>query len=363
MAARKLTAITYDADVHAEGDLAAQYPRMTGKVTIARGASDQTHKVAIRATTLSPGASQSSTFSFAFDGLESAQCDDAAKVFTHGRPAEMSLQISHPLYQPRYMQEDPFKDLLENPAVRYEGLTTVQGTEFHAISLPLKGPGGATARLYFDKTGFLLRRQETSILTMTRPGAPPVSGTIVFAAENLDVAPKIDEAIFRLTCPEGYEKKPLTPPPQPGQPSLLAVGSEAPNWELKDSEGRTVTLKGLRGKVVLLDFWATWCGPCKMAMPGLQKLHERFKDKAVVIYGVNCRELDPKSDPMAFIRKQGYTYGQLLRGDSVASAYRVDGIPCFYLIGPDGKILHAGSGFNPQLEALIAQMIDKALTP
>ncbi len=68
---------------------------------------------------------------------------------------------------------------------------------------------------------------------------------------------------------------------------------------MKDPAGKSVSLKSLRGKIVLLDFWATWCGPCRMAMPGLQKLHDRYKDKPVAIYGVNCRERRPDANPMA----------------------------------------------------------------
>jgi hypothetical protein len=98
-------------------------------------------------------------------------------------------------------------------------------------------------------------------------------------------------------------------------------------------------------------------------MPSIQKLHEKFKDQPVAVFGVNCRERPGAPPPMAYIKEKGYTYPQLLQGDMVANAYRVGGIPCLYLIGPDGKVLFAVAGFNEMTEGLLSGMIDKAIKP
>src|SRR6185295_12150671 len=130
---------------------------------------------------------------------------------------------------------------------------------------------------------------------------------------------------------------------------------------LRSSDGRDVSLISLRGRVVMLDFWATWCGPCKMAMPGVQKIHDHFKGKPVDVFGANCWERGGAERALQFVKDKGYTYPQLLAADKVASAYGVRGIPAFFVIGPDGKFLHMASGFNPSADEQIISIIEQAL--
>lgn len=145
---------------------------------------------------------------------------------------------------------------------------------------------------------------------------------------------------------------------------LIGVGDKAPDFSLKDPAGKDHSLKDLKGSVVVLDFWATWCGPCKKAMPSVQKIHDKYKDnKNVRVYGVNTWE---QSDPAQFMRDKKYTYGLLLRGDDVAKAYGVAGIPAFFVIGPDGKVLMSETGFDPgkaaEFEKKVSDLIDGALS-
>lgn len=143
-------------------------------------------------------------------------------------------------------------------------------------------------------------------------------------------------------------------------PSTLAPGAMAPDWELKNEKGETVSLKSLRGKVVLMDFWATWCGPCRQSMPRIQKIHERFAGKPVAVYGINCWE-DSAEKAKEYMKEKKYSYGLLLEGDELATKYKVKGIPTFYLIGTDGKILYSTSGFSSSEEEELIEAIEKAL--
>lgn len=95
-----------------------------------------------------------------------------------------------------------------------------------------------------------------------------------------------------------------------------------------------------------------------MAMPGLQKLHEKYKDKGVLVLGVNVFD---EGDAVAYMKDQGYGYTTLLKGDEVARDYGVQSIPQFYLIGPDGKVLHHSVGFDPKGEEKLAKVIDENL--
>ncbi len=114
-------------------------------------------------------------------------------------------------------------------------------------------------------------------------------------------------------------------------------------------------------RVVLLDFWATWCGPCKAAMPSIQKLSEKYQGKAVSVFGVNTWERGAADVAQKYMAKNKYTYGLLLKGDDLAKTYGISGIPTFVLIGPDGKILHLGVGFEEGEGDRMAEIIDTAL--
>ncbi len=143
-----------------------------------------------------------------------------------------------------------------------------------------------------------------------------------------------------------------------GDDKIIPAGSIAPEWSLKDSSNKDHKLSDYKGKIVVMDFWATWCGPCKRAMPTVQKIHDEYKDKGVVVFGVNCWE---QADPAQYMRQQKYTYTLLLRADDVAAKYGVGGIPAFFIIGPDGKVAFSETGFGPNSEKEIRTALDKLL--
>jgi len=139
---------------------------------------------------------------------------------------------------------------------------------------------------------------------------------------------------------------------------LLKTGTMAPDWTLKDAEGESHSLSDYEGKIVVLDFWATWCGPCVKAMPGLQKLHEAYADKGVAVIGMNTSE---SADPVAFMKKKNFTYQLLLNADPVSNAYQVRGIPAFYVLDGEGKIVYSAVGFSPGHEKEIEKVINEEL--
>ena len=185
---------------------------------------------------------------------------------------------------------------------------------------------------------------------------------------NLSVSEAAPAEAFVLNMPEGYARV-------KGDAAALGVfstepaklafgpGDEAPSFTLKNAEGVDVTLESLKGRVVLLDFWATWCGPCKAAMPSVQKLHEHFQGKAVSVFGVNTWERGAKANEKAlkYLSDNKYTYGALLKGDELAKTYGISGIPTFVLIGADSKIIHIGVGFSEGEEEKLKGMIEDAL--
>ncbi len=171
-----------------------------------------------------------------------------------------------------------------------------------------------------------------------------------------DAAPKADPA----SKPEAAKE-----PRQPTQtPGLLPPGSAAPDWSLKDGDGKAVSLASLRGKVVVLDFWGTWCPPCRAALPSLEKIHQKYKSKGVVVLGMNF-EQDPAADPKKYMADNSITYGLILHGETVADKYKVPGFPTFYVINPIGEIVWGSVGFDrstaEEHEADMSKAIEQAL--
>jgi TonB family protein len=133
------------------------------------------------------------------------------------------------------------------------------------------------------------------------------------------------------------------------------VGRPAPDFKLRDLDGEDVQLTSLRGRVVLLDFWATWCGPCRMTMPKLNHLFKQFHKKEVVILGINEDE-DPQT-VRRFIRDNGYEYPILVtaRGDPVIESYLARSLPTMVIIDKNGVIADYRVGYGSATEDMLRE--------
>lgn len=119
---------------------------------------------------------------------------------------------------------------------------------------------------------------------------------------------------------------------------LPKEGVAAPEFTLPSSDGRTVSLKAYRGKVVFINFWATWCVPCRLEMPAMERLHKAYRKKGLVVLGVNLME--GRKEVRAFMDELGLSFPALLDGDgSVGFSYGIRPIPATYLVDQDGKVL------------------------
>jgi peroxiredoxin len=120
----------------------------------------------------------------------------------------------------------------------------------------------------------------------------------------------------------------------------LNVGQMAPAFEATDTHGNPISLAGLRGKAVLIDFWATWCGPCRGEFPHLRRVNEKFAGDRFMVLSISLDE--DCADARKMIEKEKLAWSHVCEGawhgSRIAELYNVMGIPSTWLIGPDGKI-------------------------
>lgn len=140
------------------------------------------------------------------------------------------------------------------------------------------------------------------------------------------------------------------------------VGSPAPAYAGVTMSGDSVSLAGLRGKVVLFNVWATWCHPCREEIPALQALYERHRAEGLEVVGVSVDNRGEREGVRRFAGEYGVTYPVWLDPEErVASTFRTVGVPSTFLIGRDGEILwkHLGPvrADDPELNRLLAEAL------
>jgi len=140
----------------------------------------------------------------------------------------------------------------------------------------------------------------------------------------------------------------------------LSPGDAPPAIDIPDQAGKKVDLSALKGKVVLIDFWASWCGPCKQEMPVLEELHKKYAKDGLVIVGVNIDNNAKKMNN--FLKGTPATFRIVHdRKLDIASKYEPETMPSSYFIGRDGKIRYVHEGFKKRDAGEIEERVKKLL--
>lgn len=367
----------YRASLAGEGDVMDSTPRYGADVVASRAEAGG-WRLYVKGE-VTPAGAKKQEFEIGFDGVTARsirheQQEVVEKSFTDmgDLPTFFASQQARPVVAWELIGEKPFASL--GARASYEGVKTIDGESLDVVFVAGEGENAAGGDRFFFGLDKLPRRIE-QVPDMAKDGMRVL--TLASVRTNAE-APRVT---YALPIPDDYRvriqpKTPSTPrepaartpnrPEQPGKPKaasngLLEVGTDAPDWTFKDPTGKEHTLSAYKGKVVVMDFWAVWCGPCKAAMPSVQRLHKKYeKSGKVAVFGMNVWER-PTNDPAKFMRDSGYSYGLLLNADDAAGAYKVRGIPAFYVIGTDGKILWNAVGHSPSHEKEISEVIDKAL--
>ena len=122
----------------------------------------------------------------------------------------------------------------------------------------------------------------------------------------------------------------------------------APAWKLADLDGKPVSLADFKGKVVILDFWGTWCAPCRDEIPGFVELQKKFADKGLVVVGISLDQ-EGAAFVQKFVKQHGVTYPVVVGNQEVAAAYDgIDALPTTFIIDRAGKVVKGHRGFTEQ---------------
>jgi peroxiredoxin/outer membrane lipoprotein-sorting protein len=192
------------------------------------------------------------------------------------------------------------------------------------------GRPNQTRTLWIDPESNFIHKDQASSLSPTT-GAVQRSVTTSFSVAR--ALAKVDDQLFLFDPQKGQAKSRSD---LQREALVKSVGAAAPDFSLLDLEGKEIKLSQLKGKAVLLNFWASWCVPCRSEMPTIELLHREFKDKGLVVLGVDDEEAQKQS---AFLQKFGLSFASLVEPKKQASnLYSVGGIPTTVVIDQKGTI-------------------------
>src|SRR4051794_10172998 len=130
-------------------------------------------------------------------------------------------------------------------------------------------------------------------------------------------------------------------------PQAIRIGDPVPPFSLQTLDGKTLDITSLKGKVVLLDFWATWCGPCRQAMPELKQLLQKNTGKPLVVVSVSADQ--DRKTAVEYVRTNDMTWTQTWDGQGkvIAGVFGVESLPSYALIDADGRVAYLMRGWAP----------------
>jgi peroxiredoxin/outer membrane lipoprotein-sorting protein len=261
------------------------------------------------------------------------------------------------------LSKDPAAELSHSYGKIDKSADVKEGDTSYTV-LSCSGPqqGAPQTTLLIDqKTNLIHKALIDMSPTLKAQGAPEVKKALVtidYTTSKADAPVKPDE--FAWAPPAGAkDARQMQQQDEGGGAATALEGKPAPDFKLKGLDDKEVSLASLKGKVVVLDFWATWCPPCVGSLPKLDKLYQDTKSQGVNIFAVN--QAEDKAKVQDFMKQKGLSVPVLLDSDSkVGNAYQANAIPETVVIGKDGKVAKVFVGAGPDTEEQLRAAVASA---
>ncbi len=258
------------------------------------------------------------------------------------------------------LAEDPLKTLLYRSAEPVF-LEPAKIDQYECFRVELARPDGK-AVLWIDQKTLVLRRVQFPVEEMLRQIPPEEKvQSLALTADFTDARfqEQVDESAFRFEIPfDAQVGETLLPP------AMLLLGKAAPDFSFTGAEGKTIDRQAFAGKVAVIDFWASWCGPCRVKLPLVEKVYAKYKasDKvAFLAVSVDAPETPDKDLQTAF-SELGVTLPVARDPQQhAAKKFYVSAIPASCILGPNGVVQDIQAGFRPSHDTELAEKIEKLL--
>ena len=222
-----------------------------------------------------------------------------------------------------------------------EAKLKMEGGERPCYVVALKVPNQGNHKLWVDRASFLVLRHEEDSKRIKN--STPLLLRAVLEVKHADLDFHPGPATFEFAPPAGAKEVETLNPPGTKPP---LVGQIAPEFILKAVDGERVALNDLRGKVVVLEFWATWCPPCRKELPAINKVNQEFKHQGLIVLGINAEDTYTVN---RFLKKNGYDFPTLIDDNrTVSKAYAVRLIPNLVIINREGMVVVHLAGLQPE---------------
>lgn len=281
--------------------------------------------------------------------------DEDARLEIENRDAAAYLEwVAFFWVPPQLARPEGFRTEIEQPLIaRHFGTFNLEGEETDVIFLRFPPDSGLGDQYFYISTRDHLPRR----ITLVAPGPTQNSATsFQMNLSNVRVNVPASEWEISTRRPAGYETVDL-------RERSVAPGDPMPmDWSLANPQGERVSPSDFEGRVLVLDFFASWCPFCRQLMPGLDSIHDRYQDGDLTVLGVNIFE-ENDADAIAFHRQLDLDFPILLDGDRIGQLLKVAGTPTAIVVDKKGiireRLTAAGDDRNSQLEQVITRLLQE----